>query len=193
MRLPMTPGSRRGCRPTRCATASRPTCSSAAPISESSRRSLELSHTAHEHPVEGRIYYRFHPRCGETVLIRRQLEYRGVEVVVILQPDSSLACIPAWMTHEAAAQYALSEKPRFSVDILRSLRVEIDALLGFLQSESKTEEADNDAPIQKPPTEPVRGRGAPRAVGGRTDGRSGSFGGSPAARDRDSASKRGDR
>lgn len=54
-------------------------------------------------------------------MIRRQLEYRGVELVVILQPDSSLACIPAWMTHEAAAQYALREKPRFSVDILRSL------------------------------------------------------------------------
>ena len=81
-------------------------------------------------------------------MIRRQLEYRGVELVVILQPDSSLAGIPAWMTHEAAAQYALREKPRFSVDILRSLRTEIDALLGFLRSESKTEEADNDAPIQ---------------------------------------------
>jgi hypothetical protein len=51
-----------------------------------------------------------------------------------LQPDSSFARIPAWMTHEAAAQYALSEKPHFSVDILRSLRAEIDVLLGFLQS-----------------------------------------------------------
>ena len=91
------------------------------------------------------------------MLIKRQLEYHGVELVVILQPDSSLACIPAWMTHEAAAQYALSEKPRFSVDILRSLRAEIDALLSFLQSESKTEEADNDPPIRKSPTKPVRG------------------------------------
>jgi hypothetical protein len=36
---------------------------------------------------EGRIYYRFHPRCGETVLIKRQLEHRGVVLVVILQPD----------------------------------------------------------------------------------------------------------
>ena len=66
------------------------------------------------------------------MLIKRQLEYCGVGLVVILQPDSSLACIPAWMTHEAAAQYALSEKPHFSVDILRCLRAEIDALLGFL-------------------------------------------------------------
>ena len=58
-----------------------------------------------------------------------------------MQPDNSFACIPAWMTHEAAAQYALREKPCFSVDILRSLRAEIDALLGFLRSESKTEES----------------------------------------------------
>jgi uncharacterized protein YbjT (DUF2867 family) len=63
------------------------------------------------------------------VLIKRQLEYHGVRLVVILQPDSSLACIPAWMTHESAAQYALSEKPHFSVDILRSVRAEIDAVL----------------------------------------------------------------
>ena len=59
---------------------------------------------------------------------------------MILQPDNSFACIPAWMTHEAAAQYVLREKPCFSVDILRSLRAEIDALLSFLRSESKTEE-----------------------------------------------------
>ena len=67
------------------------------------------------------------------MLIKRQLEYRGVELVVIVQPDSSLACIPVWMTHEAAAQYKLCDKPHFSVDILRSLRAEINALLGFLQ------------------------------------------------------------
>ena len=59
-------------------------------------------------------------------MIARRLEYRGVELVVVLQPDSSLACIPAWMTREAAVQYTLSDKPHFSVDILRSLRSEID-------------------------------------------------------------------
>ena len=96
-------------------------------ISALSRSCSERRHTAHKHLVEGRIYYRFHPRCGETVLIKRQLEHRGVVLVVILQPDSSLACIPLWMTHEAAAQYTLSEKPHFSVDILRSLRAEINA------------------------------------------------------------------
>ena len=79
------------------------------------------------------------------MLIRRQLEYRGVELMVILQPDSSLACIPAWMTHEAAAQYALSEKPRFSVDILRSLRAAADATLA--------QETDSSAPVPDGPWE----------------------------------------
>ena len=35
-------------------------------------RCSKQRHTAHQHPIEGRIYYPFHPRCGETVLIVRQ-------------------------------------------------------------------------------------------------------------------------
>jgi hypothetical protein len=91
------------------------------------------------------------------VVITRRLECSGVQFVVIRQPDSSLACLPVWMTQEAASHFEISDKPRFSVDILRSLRTEVDALLGFLLSESKTEEADNDAPIRKSPAEPFRG------------------------------------
>src|SRR6516165_5367940 len=177
----------------RCGTALPPISWSKRPTSASSKFCSERRHTAHEHLVEGRIYYRFHPRFGETVLIRRQLEYRGVELVVVLQPDGSLACTPAWMTREAAAQYALSEKPRFSVDILRSLRAAADVLLRSLPSESKTEKADNAAPIQKPATEPVRGRGPSRRSGGRTEERSGGSAGSPAARDRDCTGEQGDR
>ena len=126
------------------------------------------------------------------LLFGRQLEYRGVGLVVILQPDRSLACIPAWMTHESAAQYVLSEKPNFSIDILRSVRAEIDALLGFLQPESKAEEADNVVPIQRSAPNPVRmERGTPCRVGSRTDGRSGGTGGSSSTRDRGGAGKRG--
>jgi hypothetical protein len=109
-----------------------------------------------------------------------------------LQPDSSFACIPEWMTYESAAQYALSETPRFSVDTLRSLRAEIDAVLGFLQPESKAEEAGNVMPIQRSPTKPVRGeRGASCHVDDRTNGRSGVIGGSSSTRDSSSAGERG--
>ena len=40
------------------------------------------------------------PGAARRVLILRQYAYRGAELVVIPQPDGSVACIPAWMTHE---------------------------------------------------------------------------------------------
>ena len=52
---------------------------------------LKQRHTARQRPIEGRIYYPFHPRCGEPVLIARQYAYRGAELVVIPQPNSSVA------------------------------------------------------------------------------------------------------
>src|SRR6516165_3238840 len=149
--------------------------------------------TAHEHPIEGRIYYSFHPRCGETVLIVRRFAYRGVELVVIPQPDGSSACIPAWMMHEAAAHCRPCAEPQFSLDILRSLHAEIDALLGFLQSDSRMEKDGDDASIRESPAQPVRrGRASHRAGACRED-RAGDAGQSAAARDRDSTGKRGDR
>ena len=90
--------------------------------------------------VEDRIHYPFHPRCGETVLIIGRFAYRGTELVVIPQPDNSIACIPAWMTQQSAAQYRLCAEPQFSLEVLRSLRADINALLGFLQPDSKMEE-----------------------------------------------------
>src|SRR6202049_4814955 len=164
-----------------------------APIFASSRSCSDTRHTAREQPVEGRITYRFHPRYSETVVITRRLERSGVQFVVIRQPDSSLACLPVWRTQEAASHFEIRDKPRFSLDILRSLRTEVDALLGFLLSESKTEEAENDAPVRKPSAESVRGGRATHRHAGRSKGRSGSVGGSPAARDRNSAGKQGER
>src|SRR5438128_10371025 len=120
----------------RCATVLRPICSNGGPISASFRLSSKQIHTAHQHAVEGRIYYPFHPRCGESVLIVRQYAYRGSELVVIPQPDGSVACIPAWMTHESAARHQLRAEPQLSLDVLRSLRSEVDALLHFLQPDS---------------------------------------------------------
>ena len=59
--------------------------------------------------------------------------------------DGSVACIPAWMTRELAAHYQVRSEPRLSLDALRCLRAEIDALLGFLQSDSGMENANNEA------------------------------------------------
>ena len=76
--------------------------------------------------------YPFHPRHGETVLVRTRFTYRGTEVVAIAQPDGTLTCIPEWMTRESASRIKLAAEPHFSLEDLRSLRVEIDRLLEFL-------------------------------------------------------------
>ena len=84
-----------------------------------------------------RITYPFHPRCGESVPVFRRFAYRGVDLVVIPQPDGSVACIPEWMTHERAMHLELSAEPCFQLEILRSMRAEADALLvaRFIQIE----------------------------------------------------------
>ena len=58
------------------------------------------------------------------MLILRQYAYRGTDLVVIPQPDGTVACIPAWMTHELAAQHKVSIGPNLSLDVLRALRAE---------------------------------------------------------------------
>src|SRR5436190_1460979 len=177
----------------RCGTALPRISWSKRPISGSSKFCSKQRHTARRHPIEGRIYYPFHPRCGEPVLIARQYAYRGAELVVVPQPDGSVACIPAWMTHESAAQHQLRAEPRLSLDILRSLRTEIDALLGFLQSDSGMENANNEAQERTHSAGPVRAGRASRIAGPLTEGTAGNVGRSPAARDRGGAGKRGGR
>ena len=90
------------------------------------------------------------------VQIRRRLEIGGVEFVVVLQPDGSFASLPAWMTEPAASRFAIRDDPNFPLHILRAMRAEVDALLGFLLSESKTETAQKGAQIRTSPTKPVR-------------------------------------
>ena len=137
--------------------------------------------------------YPFHPRYGETVFVQRRFAYRGVDLVVIPQPDGSVACIPEWMTHERAARFKLSAEPQFSLENLRSLRAETDALLGFLQSDSRLERDGNDTPIRKSATGPVRRGRASRRAEARTEGRTGDADATAAARDRDGGCKRGER
>ena len=190
---PSARASRSGCRHTRYDTVSPLICWSRTPTSVSSKCCSKQRHTARQHPIEGQIYYPFHPRCGESVLILRQYAYRDAELVVIPQPDGSVACIPAWMTHESAVHHQLGAEPRLSLDILRSVRAEIDALLGFLQSDSRVEKANNEAQKRKHSAGPVRTEQAARLAGPLTQGAAGSAGQSPAARDRGGAGGQGGR
>jgi integrase len=90
------------------------------------RFASKQTHTARNHPIEGRIYYPFHPRCGETVLILRQYAYRGIDLVVIPQPDGAVACIPAWMTHESRFDSDICSK-RGPVQAKQACHLETDA------------------------------------------------------------------
>src|SRR4030088_1090182 len=105
-----------------------------------------------------RIFYPFHPRCGETVAIVRTHRFQGADVFVVQQPDGTLAHIPRWMMEETAARYSLGSQPRLPLDHLRNLRLEIDALLNFLQPDSNTEEAVNEAEVCKAASGSLRAR-----------------------------------
>src|SRR5580692_9722134 len=94
----------------------------------------EGRHTAREQQAEARITYRFHPRFGKTVGVRRRLERGGAAFLVVHQLDGTFACLPAWMTDEATSRFEISVEPHFPLDVLCSLRNEVDALLGFLAS-----------------------------------------------------------
>src|SRR5215510_15448471 len=87
------------------------------------------------------------------------------------------------MTRESASQHRLREEPRFSIDILRSLRAEIDSLLGFLQSDSRKEKGFNEARTPGPPTQSLRRGHAERRARARTDGGASNPPGSAPARD----------
>src|SRR5277367_889712 len=167
-----------------------PICSKAVLIFALSKRCSERRHTAHEQPAEARITYRFHPRFGEVVQIRRRLESGGIEFVVVLQPDGSFASLPAWMTEPAASRFEIGEEPHFPLHILRSMRAEVDGLLGFLLSESKAETAHNGAQMRTSATKPVRrGDAASEAMPG-SQGRTRGPRGSSAPRNRSNAGQR---
>jgi hypothetical protein len=56
--------------------------------------------------------------------------FAGVDHLVVVQPDGTLALIPAWMADEAAGSAILTLSPRLSVGRLLELHKRIDALLG---------------------------------------------------------------
>src|SRR5712671_5820648 len=148
----------KGCSGIHCDARKLPLSTGELAISGPSSFCSEGRHTAREQQAEARITYRFHPRFGETVGVRRRLERGGAAFLVVHQLDGTFACLPAWMTDEAASGFEISVELHFPLDVLCSLRHEVDALLGFLASESKTERPENDAPIRESPAKPVRAR-----------------------------------
>jgi hypothetical protein len=53
-------------------------------------------------------------------------------MLVIEQPDGTMALVPEWMTEQAAATVEIREAPRFPLAELRALRQLADAVLSLL-------------------------------------------------------------
>jgi hypothetical protein len=87
-------------------------------------------------------------------------------MAVIPQPDGSVACIPYWMLREAAARHTLCDEPRFGLNVIRALRVEVDALFDILQLDLAGEDVRNDAQYRQSSARSIRGR---RATGSACD------------------------
>ena len=105
------------------------------------------------------------------------------------QLDGTFACIPAWMTDEAASRFEIGVEPRFPLDVLCSLRAEVDALLGFLPSESKTEDQRMTRQSENLQPSLFEAEAPCVVLACRTKGRAGDWYGGAAARDRDGAGK----
>src|SRR6201982_1703870 len=152
--------------------------------------------TARQRPTEAKVHYPYHPQFGEAVIVRRRLVTHNVEMAVILQPDGSLACLPAWMLAESAALHRVCQSPTISLAFLQSLRVEIDALLASLPSDSEMGDERHAAKFQNTRKQATR---AVRANPARNRGDTGpattadDADRSPAERDRLGARNRGGR
>jgi hypothetical protein len=80
-------------------------------------------------------------------------------VFVVRQPDGTLTHVPCWMMQEAAARHVICAELLLALPHLRDLRIEIDALLVFLRSDSKTEKGQEDAQRDPSVKRSVRGGG----------------------------------
>jgi hypothetical protein len=128
------------------------------------------------------------------VPVFRRFAYRGVDLVVIPQPDGSIACIPKWMTDEYAARFVLMSEPQFSLDNLRALRAEVDALLTILPSDSTREKGGHAAQKsenRKPTSNSVRTGGTTYRPSGNAESAAGKTSRSPVRRDRSRTRNRG--
>jgi hypothetical protein len=93
------------------------------------------------------------------VEILKRRRFAGSEVFVVRQPDGTLTHVPCWMMQEAASRHVVCPDPLLALPHLRDLRIEIDALLVFLRSDSKTEKGQEDAHRDPSAKRSVRGGG----------------------------------
>src|SRR5207248_6410968 len=92
-------------------------------------------HAARYQGQEAAIYYPFHPGFGSRVAVVRRHPFRGVTMLVVEQPDGTMALLPEWMTTPAAAAVEIRDAPRFLLSELLALRQLANAGLSLLSDQ----------------------------------------------------------
>lgn len=114
----------------------------------------DQQHTAHQHPSEATIHYRFHPGHGQRVTIIRRHRFRGEAAYVVEQPDGSLTQLPTWMTEPAAALLRQVTDPLLPIQSLLELRRLVDVALpsrSIQLLEGDERDATRDPPVRSVP------------------------------------------
>ncbi len=93
------------------------------------RRRTKQRHTAGYHLDEATVHYRFHPQTGTTIAVMGRVVFRDRTVLVVRQPDGTLAHLPEWMIRPEAARFNVRDGPRFPLRTLATLRVVVDSIL----------------------------------------------------------------
>ena len=62
---------------------------------------------------EVRIFYPFHPRAGHMVQVEHRKRLAGEDHLLVVQPDDTLALIPAWMSEETVRLHGNHRLPLF--------------------------------------------------------------------------------
>lgn len=98
-------------------------------------------HSPHKRAFETAIHYRYHPRCGERVLVVGCRHHGGEAYFILEQPDGSRALIPAWMANPQAVELETVAVPRIGLAALNDLRRLLDSLLSSCALRPKARKA----------------------------------------------------
>ena len=118
--------------------------------------SSRLSHKPHIAGETVKIFYRFHPLCGQRATKLGHRSHRGEPVLMVADPDGRRYFIPRWMTDPKSADWAVRDVPRLSRAAMSELHGLVAMILrnpvppetGGCDETSKTEDPAEEAAVR---------------------------------------------
>ena len=146
------------------------------------RCSCRLAHKPHNVGETVKVFYRFHPLCGQRATKLGHRSHRGEPVLMVADPDGRRYVIPRWMTDPKSAEWTVRDVPRLSRAAMSELHGLVAMILrnpvppetGDCNETSKTEGPAEEAAARAAAADrPAEGReGDGRLVAGGPDRRS---------------------